>query len=412
MPHRIQGDHKDFIDVYSGRIRRELKKYINNGSIFRFDGKGGKINITIPKIDIPHIVFGDSDEGIGRGKGKEGDVFKKDPQEGQGQQAGQEEADGITISIDLEIILKFLQDELQLPNLLPKPNQTYEDIRIKYNDIALTGPESLRHNRRTMLQALKRMCASGEINQLHMIPGFKTPVRLITPHNSDKRYRQYREIKIPASNAIIFFARDGSASMDEHKCDIISDMAWWIDVWIRQFYKRVERCYIWHDTVAQEVDEKKFYRYRYGGGTICSSALKFIAKQFENRFPPEKWNVYIFYFTDGENSMWPSNDNDVFCKVIEEQFPSSIVNLIAVTQVLADSYQDSVKEAVDKKFGSAPNVRTTAISIPDRKDDSSSGHVPYGTKLSDEERDFQVRRAIIEILGKEKTKKDKADKAA
>jgi len=402
MPHRIQGDHKDFVDVYSGRIRRELKKYINNGSIFRFDGKGGKINITLPKIDIPHIVFGDSDEGIGRGEGKDGDVIKRDPQKGQGNQAGEGEADGITISIDLEIILKFLADELQLPSLLPKPNQTYEDIRIKYNDIAMTGPESLRHNRRTMLQALKRMCASGEINELHMIPGFKTPVRLITPHNSDKRYRQYREIKIPASNAVIFFARDGSASMDEHKCDIISDMAWWIDVWIRRFYKRVERCYVWHDTVAQEVDEKKFYRYRYGGGTTCSSALKFISKQFDNRFPPEKWNIYIFYFTDGENT---TNDNPVFCDIIEKQFPNSIVNLVAVTQVLSYSYQNSVKEAVDKRLGSVPNVRTTAIGPTSDKDSSSS---PYGSvTLSDEERDTQVRRAIIDILGREKAKKDK-----
>ena len=121
-----------------------------------------------------------------------------------------------------------------------------------------------------MLQALKRMAAGGELDKLHYIPGFSDPVRLITPINSDRRYKQYTEIKVPASNAVIFFARDGSASMDQYKCDIVSDMSWWIDAWIRHFYERVERCYIWHDTVAQEVDEETFYRYRYGGGTKCS----------------------------------------------------------------------------------------------------------------------------------------------
>ena len=46
-----------------------------------------------------------------------------------------------------------------------------------------------------------------------------------------------------------------------------------------------------------------------GGGTTCSSALKLIQSQFENRFPPNTWNIYLFYFTDGEN--W-DGDNEIF----------------------------------------------------------------------------------------------------
>lgn len=398
MPRRIEEDHKDFIDVYSGRIRKELKKFTNNGSIFRLRGDGGKVDITIPRIDIPHIVHGDNGQGVGRGEGNEGDVIGKDDQgKGKGNQAGQGEADGITISIDLDVVVRFLQNELQLPNLKPKPNQTYEDIRIKYNDIALTGPESLRHNRRTMLQALRRTAASGELNQLHEIPGFSMPVKLIKPINNDKRYRQYREIKIPSSNAVIFFARDGSASMDQFKCDIVSDMAWWIDVWIRRFYKRVERCYIWHDSVAQEVDENKFYNYRYGGGTTCSSAMKLIAKQFKNRFNPAKWNIYIFYFTDGDN--W-GNDNKVFCKVIEQEFTPEVVNFMGLTQVMAWNYQNSIKAVVDEQIdkGIFSNVKTTQIAAP--KDATNGAGYYYGSTLAEEERDAQVKQAILDLLGK------------
>ncbi len=143
--------------------------------------------------------------------------------------------------MDMEEILKFLQDELCLPNLKPKPNETFEEIKIKYNNISLIGPESLRHNRRTILQALKRQACDGSIDDLHQIPGITDPIPLIIPINQDKRYRQYNEIKIPSSNALIIFARDGSGSMDNEKCEIVSDMAWWIDVWIRRFYKRVVR---------------------------------------------------------------------------------------------------------------------------------------------------------------------------
>ena len=397
MPRRIEEDYKDFLDVYSGRRRKALKKFVEDGSIFRTRGKGDKVRITIPRINIPHFVHGKEGHGIGRGPGKKGDVISKDPQPGQGHQAGQMEGDGIDVDISLEEVLQFLQEELRLPDLKPKPNQTYEEIRIKYNDISMQGPESLRHNRRTMLQALKRMCASGEINKLHRIPGFSDAIRLITPINNDRRYRQYKEIKVPSSNAVVFFARDGSGSMDQYKCDIVSDMAWWMDIWIRKFYKRVEQMYVWHDTVASEVDQNKFYRHRYGGGTTCSSALQLIAKQLENRFLPEKWNIYIFYFTDGEN--W-DGDNEKFCKIIKEQFTPEVVNFVGISQILSYAYDNSLKQYVDKHIGNLPNIRTTQIAEKDRKDpDGSINWGWYTPQLSEEERNRQLKKSIIDLLG-------------
>jgi uncharacterized protein len=402
VPRRINEDHQAFHDVYAGRIRKELKKFINNGSIFRTRGDGKKINITIPRIDIPHIVFGSSDDGVGRGKGKKGDVIGKDDDgKDKGKKAGQEQQDGVVISLDLEQVLKFLQNELKLPDLKPKPSEVFDEVKIKYNDVSLQGPESLRHNRRTMLQALKRMCASGEIHNLHEIPGFAEPVRMITPINSDRRYRQYKEIRMPSSNAVIFFARDGSGSMDEYKCDIVSDMCWWVDVWIRQFYKRVERCYIWHDVEAEEVDEHKFYNYRYGGGTTCSSALKLIHKQLENRYPPHKWNIYVFYFSDGEN--W-DDDNNVFNKVLKEKFGPEVVNFVGITQILAWNYDNTLKAAVDG--AKLPNVRTTSIGPDDAPNMSKPAATSFygGGRLSEDERDKQIRRAIMDLLGAERKK--------
>lgn len=388
MPRRITEDWKHFRDIVSGKVREALKKFIK-GKIVRARAKDGEISITIPEIEQPHLVYGNNDEGIGRGKGKKGDVLKKDPEKGD--KAGNEHSEGIKITLDLEEVLKFMQEDLALPNLKPKENGTYDDVEIKYNNISLVGPESLRHNRKTFLQAIKRQISMGTLDELSYVPGCKDPIRIITPWPDDKRYRQYNEVKLPSSNALIVYARDGSGSMDEQKCEIVSDMAWWIDVWIRRFYKRVESMYVWHDSEAIEVDQDKFYKLRMGGGTICSSAVKFIAKQFENRFPPIKWNIYVFYFTDGEN--W-AGDNEVFIKTLKEKYPDSVVNLVGITQILAMNYEGTLKKDLDEaiKDGKLDKdvIKTTSI---------GTGVITF----TEESRNEQVLKAIKSLLGTKKT---------
>jgi uncharacterized sporulation protein YeaH/YhbH (DUF444 family) len=396
MPRRIEEDHKNFRDVVSGRIRKALKKFVKSGNIFRNRGKNGKVSISIPRIDIPHIVYGDNNSGVGRGNAKPGDVIGRDDNkgDGKGNQAGQDEAEGIMIQLDMEEVLKFMQDELRLPNLKPREDECLDDIKIKYNNISLVGPESLRHTRRTMLQALKRLCSTGEINKLHSVPGYKDQVKLITPINSDKRYRQYKEIKSPSSNALVVYARDGSASMDQAKCDVVSDMAWWIDIWIRRFYKRVERLFVWHDVAASEVSEDKFYKYRFGGGTLCSSALKLISKQFENRFPTKKWNIFVFYFTDGENQ---DNDNQVFLKLLKEQFGEHVCNLFAITQIYAYTDKGSIMECVDN-----------AIIDGELGDNIKTSQIPASATAEDD-RNKAILKAIRELLGAKGTLQEDSD---
>jgi uncharacterized sporulation protein YeaH/YhbH (DUF444 family) len=395
VPRRVEEDFKHWRDLIGGRFRKQLRKYVKTGQLFPLRGKNGKLSVPVHKLDLPHFRYGDPTDGVGRGPGNKGDIVGRDPQgQGQGQGAGQGEGEGIEVQVDMEDVIKILGEELSLPDLKPKPNETFEEIKYKYNDIAMTGPESLRHNRRTMLQALKRMASTGEIDELHKVPGVKDPIRLIKVINPDRRYRQYKPIKIPSSNAVVFFMRDWSGSMDDEKCNIVSDMAYWIDLWVRAFYKKVETVYIGHDNYAEEVSQERFYKFRGGGGTTCSSALKLMAKQFENRFPPNKWNIYGFYFSDGDN--W-GGDDDVFCESLEKDMPPNIVNMFGMAQVL--SYSGGTKEAVDDKIsaGKMPNVRTTAVG------DNSTSSVMSGhwgaPKLSSDERNDQIRKAIKELLG-------------
>lgn len=400
MTRRIEGDRKDFREVYAGRLSKGMNKNIDNGRIFRDRAKKGRMSFTSPRINMPYLSYGPSGEGVHRGPGKPGDVIDKDDDQGKGNKAGEEGQEGVTISVDMEDVLQVLQEHLKLPDMKPKPNQTYEETEIRYNNISLTGPESLRHNRRTMMQTYRRQCASGELDMEDL--DFNGASKLV-PISSDKRFRQFKEIRKPSSNAVVFFARDWSGSMDQLKCDIISDMSWWIDVWIRRFYDKVERVYIGHDVNAEEVDDKKFYNYRYAGGTKCSSAMHLISKQFENRFPPDKWNIYVLYFTDGENY---ESDNAEFCKVIQDCFPANIVNMVGITQVLAWNYQDSLKQYVDETLTSMSNLKTTQITPPESPSLSSrvATNVYGQPTLSDEERDRQVKDAIMDLLGAKKEK--------
>lgn len=394
------------MDIIGGKRRRELQKFIENGSITRRRGKDGKISVTIPKIRTPFFTFGDPEDGVGRGKGKPGDVIKKAPKPGDGDGgATNDPGEGITIDIPLDEILDQMAEEWKLPPLKPKPNQVVKEEKIKYNDISLVGPESLRHNRRTFQQALKRCCAAGQSKELIYRPGFVDPIPAVSVINSDKRYRQFKIVNEVSSNAVIFFARDWSGSMDQYKCDIVSDMAWWMDAFISRNYKRVERVYIGHDTQAEECDSTKFYNYRYGGGTNCSSAFQYMAKQFESRFPPNAWNVYVFYFTDGDN--W-NDDNENLIKCIKTNFTPEVANLVGITQVMSWRYENTVKHFIDKEVENGglnkEIIRTTSVGIekPNVLD-------PYGwggnIQLSDEERDQQIKRAIGDILGADRSKK-------
>lgn len=396
---RIHEDLDQFKDVIRGKIRKELGDLIGHGSIFPLRGKDGKISISIPKITIPYFVHGDNGSGVGKGPGKPGDVIKKAPDGKDGEEAGDQHGEGQIVNIELEDVLNLLQEELKLPDLKPKPQEVFEDIKYKYNSISLIGPNSLRHTRRTLKEAIKRTAASGDLDKLVSVPGCIDPIRIVTPIKADFRYRQYREIKIPSSNAVVFFSRDWSGSMDKARCDIVSDMSWWIDCFIRKFYKRVERVYIGHDVVAEECSEDKFYKYRMGGGTMCSSAMKLISSMFENRFKPNQWNIYIFYFTDGDN--W-NEDNNHVVNVMKDNFRPEVINMFGITQIMSWNYQHSLKSLIDRNLqdGTLQKNIIKTTSIGDKSSPSSPySQNPYNGSLTNKDRNAQIMQAIKDLLG-------------
>ena len=131
-------------------------------------GKKGKdfITIPIPTIDIPHFRYGErSQGGVGQGEGEPGDPLSQgDGQPGSGK-AGQGEGQHILeVDVSLEELADILGEELALPRIEPRGRDRIVTTRIKYTGVAPSGPESLRHFKRTYKQALRRQIASGSYN--------------------------------------------------------------------------------------------------------------------------------------------------------------------------------------------------------------------------------------------------------
>ncbi|HMP03862.1 MAG TPA: DUF444 family protein, partial [Gemmatales bacterium] len=171
----------------------------------------------------------------------------------------------LEVELTIEELAGILGDELALPRIEPKGKKNIVTTKDKYSGIRQTGPESLRHFKRTFKRALRRQIAAGSY-----VP--ENPI--VIPIREDKQYRSWKETPLPQSVACILYMMDVSGSMTDQQKEIVRIEAFWIDTWLRAHYKGIERVYIIHDAEAHEVDEHTFYHTRESGGTRISSAYK------------------------------------------------------------------------------------------------------------------------------------------
>src|SRR5216684_3993283 len=221
-------------------------------------GKKGKdlITIPVPSIDIPHFRYGHKDQGgVGQGDGEPGTVLAPGAVEGDGHgKAGQGEGQhALEVDLSLDELAEILGEELALPRIQNKGKKNLVTPKVKYSGVHTTGPESLRHFKRTYKQALKRSIASGTYNPA---------MPIIVPTREDKRYRSWRVQEMPQSNAVVIYMMDVSGSMGDEQKEIVRIESFWIDTWLRVNYKGLATRYIIHDAVAREVDRGRYAHLR------------------------------------------------------------------------------------------------------------------------------------------------------
>lgn len=303
MPGNIHSDHARFRNIVKGQVRDNLKKFIVNGDLIGREGNG-IVKIPLPYIDLPKFVYDDSENsGIGEGDADIGDTISGE--EGGGSRAGDQEGDVIyDAELTLEEIAEIMGEELGLEDLKPKTIDDILEKKDRYRSIRRSGPESLRHFRRTYKQALKRQISSGEYNR-------ERP--RITPVQEDRRYRSWKTTPEPNARAVIIHMRDISGSMDDEKMEIVRKTAWWEDLWIRaKYHGQVKHVYIIHNVVAWDVGSEEFFRIRNSsGGTKISSIMQYLSSLIgtNGKYNYSDWNLYPFYYSDGDN--FSANDDQL-----------------------------------------------------------------------------------------------------
>ncbi|MCL4704132.1 DUF444 family protein [bacterium] len=354
MIKRIEKDRSRFRQILRGQIKKELRKYISRGELI---GKQGKDIVSIPvhQINLPHFRYsGKNTGGVGQGEGDVGTpIGRGDDQDGSGQ-AGEAPGDHLLeVDISLEELAQLLGEELELPNISPKGKKNIVSEKDKYTGISTSGPESLRHFKRTYKQALKRQLITGE---------YRPEAPRIVPYREDRRYRTWKTVPQPEASAVIIYMMDVSGSMGDEQKEIVRIESFWIDTWLRYQYKNLETRYIIHDAVAREVDQETFYHTRESGGTIISSAYKLAHKIVSAHYNPDDWNIYMIHFSDGDN--WGEIDTDECIQILEKKV-LPVVNLFCYGQVESPYGSGQFIRDLDDYFDS--EERLVLSEIPDKE---------------------------------------------
>ena len=348
---KMDSDLNRFHKIVRGKIKKELRKFIANGDLLGRQG-GKTISIPLPRIDIPRFQFGQQQRAVGQGDGEVGDPLPGQAQDGQ-EQAGKGEGEKtLEVEVSLDELADILSEELALPHIKDKGAKNIEALQYKYTGIFKQGPESLRHFKRTFREALKRSIISGTYNE-------EAP--MIVPVKDDKRYRSFRTVHKPETNAVVIYMMDVSGSMGEEQKQIVRLTAFWLDTWLTRQYTGLERRYIVHDAVAREVDQDTFYRTRESGGTLISSAYRLALNLMEKDYPTEVWNTYLFHFSDGDN--WSGNDTTECLEIMNRNILPS-ANLFSYGQVESRYGSGQFLRDLEKNF--PRNEKVALAKIKDR----------------------------------------------
>jgi uncharacterized sporulation protein YeaH/YhbH (DUF444 family) len=349
---KIQKDHQRFRQIVKGRIRDDLRKFLTRGELL---GKEGKHLISIPirGIDIPSFRYGDNnDAGVGQGDGEAGDQIDGDA-EGIGPGGTEPGQHIMEVEVSLEELADILGEELQLPRIKPKGRKQITAEKDRYSGVRQAGPESLRHFRRTFRRALRRQIMAGTYDP--------NAPRVIF-ERADKIYRSWKTILQPQSNAVIVYMMDVSGSMGDEQKELVRLEAFWIDAWLRRNYQGIESRYVVHDVRAAEVDRHTFYHLREDGGTKISSAFRAARDLLHDHFAPDEWNIYLFHFSDGDNSS--DSDSRECGRILREDLLPQI-NMFGYCQVASAYGSGNFINVIEDQLPDAENLVTSRVNNKD-----------------------------------------------
>lgn len=281
-------------DKVSRAVRDKLPELISDLDVL---GSKAARTLRVPVRFLEHYRFRLSNDqtfsGVGQGKAEPGDTLvapSPEGQDGPGQGGNNEGGYQFVLELNLDDVVDWFWEELELPHLKRK------DGRVRESDYSREGwnrrgVQSRLDRRRSVKEALKRR-ARGDG------PSFT---------NDDLRFRQLVMRKKPSTEAVVFFAMDVSSSMTDRDRKLAKTFFFWVIQGLRRQYTEIEPVFIAHTVEAWEFAEDEFFQVTASGGTVASSAFDKTLAIIDERYDPGRYNIYLFYVSDGANF---SNDAD------------------------------------------------------------------------------------------------------
>ena len=272
-------------------VREHLPQIIAGGDVINENAR----TVRVPVRMLEHYHFrlrrpGES-QGVGQGNAKPGDVLA-DPSADRGSHdkgpGGQDEGQiQLMLEIKIDDIVDWLWEEMQLPNLKARigPSEDSDWVREGWDR---RGARSRLDRRRSFKELVKRR------GQQAGPPGFT---------DEDLRFRQLARRRQPAIHAVVFFMLDVSGSMSDRDRKLAKTFFFWVVQGLRREYRSLETVFVAHTTEAWEFAEPDFFQVTGTGGTVASTGLNKVREIIDARFNPARHNIYLFYASDGDNSV-------------------------------------------------------------------------------------------------------------
>jgi uncharacterized sporulation protein YeaH/YhbH (DUF444 family) len=271
-------------------VRANLPEIIAGADL---TGEGAR-TVRVPVRLLEHHHFrlrrADESQGAGQGKAKPGDVFSDPSKEGQAEKGpgGREEGEvQLLLEFRIDDIVDWLWEEMQLPNLKARvgPSDETDWTREGWDR---RGARSRLDRRRSFKEMVKRRGAPGAT------PNFT---------DEDLRFRQLARRRQPAVHAVVFFMLDVSGSMSDRDRKLAKTFFFWVVQGLRREYRSLETVFVAHTTEAWEFNEPEFFQVSGSGGTVASTGFNKVRELIDARYNPGRSNIYLFYASDGDNSV-------------------------------------------------------------------------------------------------------------
>ena len=300
------GSIDDLLEWDKQRDKDGFPRKIRVGRMVK-PGKGGRDKIVVVPTTVEEKFIHDrsfdptkEEQSGGTGEGEEGEVIGEEPVRGDtgAGGAGEGETGPHEMESSAYDLGRLLTEQFELPNLKEKGKKralaryTY-DLTDKNR-----GFGQFLDKKASLRKILETNIGLGNISDWDDID----PTRLlVAPHDMIYRILS-REIDYE-SQALVFFIRDYSGSMNGPPTEVVVSQHVLIYSWLLyQYARQVESRFILHDTEANEVpDFYTYYNSKVAGGTKVVSAYRFVNKIVDQENLAQDYNIYVFHGTDGED---------------------------------------------------------------------------------------------------------------